>query len=327
MSDAPHGLLVIDKPPGITSREVVNRVEARLPLASRIGHAGTLDPLATGVLVLCIGKATRLIEYIQAMPKTYHTFIQLGAESVTDDAEGPVTALENAPVPDAATVADCVSGFIGAIEQLPPAFSAAKISGQRAYKLARKGRDVALEARRVHIDAIRILSYDYPQLELEVECGKGTYIRSLARDIGRRLGCGGYVASLRRTRVGVFSVAAAQSLDAENKVCHAFGAMHCSDRPLSVTAPKACHPTGEFQRLWPLELAVSDLPRVTLDAHNAGRLMQGQRLPWADEASAGRDVAVFTSLARSAGEDRPTLIAVARIQAGVLKPVKVLGDA
>jgi tRNA pseudouridine55 synthase len=299
MSGVLHGLLVIDKPLGVTSRDAVDLVQSQLPRDTRIGHAGTLDPLATGVLVLCIGKATRLIEYVQAMQKTYRTVVQLGAWSATDDAEGPISPVANAPVPEAAAVAACVAAFIGEVEQLPPAFSAAKVSGQRAYKLARKGRDVDLEPRRIRIDAIRILAYEYPQLELEVLCGKGTYIRSLARDIGQRLGCGGYVASLRRTRIGGFTLDDAVNLDAG-------------------------------LQLLPLERAVADLPRATIAAEDARKLRQGQKIPWNAEFADGQHVAVFAahSADTAALSPRPgmELIAVACTKESFLKPVKVLAE-
>src|SRR5688572_19173855 len=196
------GLLVLDKPAGLTSREGVDRALRWFPRGTRVGHTGTLDPLATGVLVLCVGVATRLTEYVQAMGKTYFTTVRLGARSDTDDADGTVTPVEGARPPGREELERCLGGFVGEIEQVPPAYSAAKVSGARAYDLARRGREVSLAARRVRVDGIDLLRYDYPEADLEVRCGKGTYVRSLARDLGERLGCGGLVQVLRRTRVG-----------------------------------------------------------------------------------------------------------------------------
>src|SRR5262245_19826772 len=193
MREAVDGLLVLDKPGGITSRDAVDRAQRWFPRRTRIGHTGTLDPLATGVLVLCLGVATRLTEYVQRMAKTYRSTFRLGARSDTDDADGTVTPFTEAPVPSDADVRACLAGFVGEIEQTPPPYSAAKVTGRRAYGLARRGEDVELAPRRVQIYGIDVLAYNYPLLELEVRCGKATYIRSLARDAGERLGCCGLV--------------------------------------------------------------------------------------------------------------------------------------
>src|SRR5690349_8551537 len=209
-----HGLLVLDKPLGVTSRAAVDRALRWFPRGTRLGHTGTLDPLATGVLVLCVGHATRLTEYVQAMGKAYTADVVLGARSATDDAEGPITPATVKRPPDRVAVNAGLAQFVGAVEQVPPAFSAAKVTGQRAYDLARRGGAVDLTPRTVRIDRIDVLEFDYPRLRLEVLCGKGTYIRSLARDLGDRLGCGAYLGGLRRTRVGPFTPADAALLDA-----------------------------------------------------------------------------------------------------------------
>ena len=210
-----HGLLVLDKPAGITSRDAVDRAARWFPRKTKIGHAGTLDPLATGVLVLAIGQATRLIEYVQAMAKAYRTSIRLGATSDTDDADGTVTMNPPAVPPNEAAVRIAINQFVGEVEQVPPAYSAARVEGRRAYALARRGDDVTLAPRRVRIDRIDIRSYAWPDLELDVHCGKGTYIRSIARDLGTALGVGGYVTALRRLRIGSFTVEQAVPLDAD----------------------------------------------------------------------------------------------------------------
>jgi tRNA pseudouridine55 synthase len=251
MTAALHGLLVIDKPGGLTSRDVVDHVQIWFPPHTRIGHTGTLDPLATGVLVLCVGTATRLTEYVQQMEKVYEIRIRLGARSDTDDADG-VIAMQNqmGGPPERRVIERHLQGFLGETEQVPPIYSAARVGGRRAYDLARRGREVDLKPRKVTIHAIEVLAYDYPSLELRVRCGKGTYMRSLARDLGDQLGCGAYVAELRRTRIGPFDAANALSLEID-------GTFACT-------------------RLLPLEAAVADLPGLVLPARELTRLRQGQ---------------------------------------------------
>jgi tRNA pseudouridine55 synthase len=201
-----NGFLVIDKPGGMTSRDVVNLAQRWFPRKTKIGHTGTLDPLATGVLVLCVGAATKLADRVQAMSKTYRTRILFGFTSTTDDADGELTPSVVGEIPTEAAIREMLPQFVGEISQVPPAVSALKIDGKRAYDLVRRGTEVKPEARTVRVDEIRLLAYDWPHLDLEIDCGKGTYIRSIARDLGERLGCGGLVQTLRRTRVGMFTV-------------------------------------------------------------------------------------------------------------------------
>lgn len=210
-----NGLLVIDKPSGMTSRDVVNRVQKWFPRKTKIGHTGTLDPLATGVLVVCVGAATRLADYVQAMGKSYASRFCLGVASTTDDADGEVTETPNVVPPTLRQIDEAIGSFMGNIEQIPPAVSALKVDGQRAHDLVRRGKDVKLAARTVRIDDIRVKNYDWPFLDVEVDCGKGTYIRSIARDLGEKLRCGGMVQTLRRTRVGPFTAEQGVRLDAE----------------------------------------------------------------------------------------------------------------
>ncbi|MFN4259989.1 MAG: tRNA pseudouridine(55) synthase TruB [Gemmataceae bacterium] len=298
MRQADHGLLVLDKPSGMTSRAVVDRAQRWFPRRTRLGHTGTLDPLATGVLVLCVGSATRLTEYVQAMNKVYRTRLRLGVRSDTEDADGVVTEVAGAQPPTEGEVDRCLRAFEGIIEQVPPAFSAAKVSGQRAYELARRGREVELAARPVHIQRITRWAYAYPLLELEVHCGKGTYIRALARDLGNRLGCGALVEILRRERVGPFTAADAVVLDADAATARA--------------------------QLLPLEAAVCELPRVDVSPTQGEKLRHGQSVSLTtlrlDQAALTADTewAVFL-------ESGP-LIAVSRVdqRKGLLVPVKVL---
>jgi tRNA pseudouridine55 synthase len=281
-----HGLLVLDKPQGLTSREALDRAAKWFPRKTKIGHAGTLDPLATGVLVLAVGQATRLVEYVQDMPKTYRSRIRLGATSDTDDADGTVTANPSATPVDEAALRAALAGFVGEIEQVPPAYSAAHVEGKRAYDLARRGDEVALIPRRVRIDRTELLSCTWPDLELEVHCGKGTYIRSIARDLGAKLGVGGYVTALRRLRIGPFTVDDSVSLDAD--------------------AETARH------RLLPPAAAVSALPTVRVTADQARRLQHGQSIPATGDGAA------------AVVDEVGGLIAVGHIAGGLLRPEKVV---
>lgn len=217
----PSGLLVIDKPLGKTSMQVCANVRARLraggsPKRIKVGHAGTLDPLATGVLVVLVGRATRLQDRVMAGRKGYTARIDLAHISRTDDREGPVTPVACEPMPREA-IESVLPKFTGTILQRPPAYSAMKIDGRRAYDLARKSETEAdlpvLPHRPITIDAIEILAYDWPMLTLGIACAKGTYIRSLARDLGRALGTGGMLGALVRTRVGRFTLEDARSIE------------------------------------------------------------------------------------------------------------------
>ena len=275
-----NGLLVIDKPGGITSRDAVNRVQRWFPRGTKIGHTGTLDPLATGVLVVCIGAATRLADYVQAMGKSYASRFRLGAASTSDDADGDITETNAQPV-SRETIDAALARFVGAIEQLPPSVSALKVDGKRAHDLARKGADVKLAPRPVRIEAIRVLTYEWPFLDVEVDCGKGTYIRSIARDLGAALGVGGLVQTLRRTRVGPFA----------------------AEQGIGVDAP----PTE--LKLRPMADALAGMPCVRVTADEVRRLRQGQRL--------ARDVPPGeVALADETG----ALVGIGRAERGALKP-------
>jgi len=205
------GILLIDKPIGWTSHDVVAKAR-RITGQRRIGHTGTLDPMASGLLVLCLGRATRLVEYLTGHDKRYRGTITLGRNTTTDDAEGEVT-LER-PVPDIkdAALEAVLAGFQGAIQQRPPAFSALKVDGKRAYVLAREGADPALPPRPVTIHEITGAFTSATEIDLTVHCSAGTYIRSLARDMGEVLGCGGHLSALRRLSAGPFQSEDAFSL-------------------------------------------------------------------------------------------------------------------
>jgi tRNA pseudouridine55 synthase len=283
------GLLVLDKPAGITSRDAVDRALRWFGRKTKVGHTGTLDPFATGVLVLCLGGATRLAEYVQRMGKTYRSTFTLGATSDTDDVDGTITPVPGAGDPGGKAVLEALASFVGAIEQVPPAYSAAKIGGRRAYALARKGEDVALSAKTVQVYGIDVLRYQWPALEVEIRCGKGTYVRSLARDVGTALGCGAYVSVLRRTRVGPFSADDALSLDADAETARS--------------------------KILPPALALAELPRVVLGANDARRLRNGQAIRVT--ATEEGETAVC--------DEQGSVIAVGVVEGRELRPTKVLG--
>lgn len=207
------GIFAVYKPKGPTSYDIVARIK-KLTAEKRVGHAGTLDPLASGVLVVGLGReATKKLAEIAAGEKEYVVEIKFGETSTTDDVEGEKKAVEVGAQPNAEEVRATLQKFVGEIEQTPPLYSAVKVRGKPAYKYARSGKSVELEPRKVSVKNIEVLRYAYPLLELKIVCGKGVYIRSLARDIGRELGVGGYVLELERTRVGEFTEEQAVRLD------------------------------------------------------------------------------------------------------------------
>ena len=208
----PDGILILDKPAGISSAFAVKRIKRMLPRGTKVGHAGTLDPFATGVLLILIGKATKRCEELMGQPKRYLATIKLGATTQTLDPTAPEIPGPCPPAPANEQIAAVLSRFVGTIQQVPPAYSALKIGGRPAYKLARAGKPAELKARAVVIYSIELLRYGYPALELDIRCGRGTYIRSLARDIAAELGTVGYLQQLRRTAVGEHTIDRAVSL-------------------------------------------------------------------------------------------------------------------
>jgi tRNA pseudouridine55 synthase len=199
------GIININKPQGWSSRATLSRVE-RLVRPVKVGHAGTLDPLAEGVLVACLGPATRLIEHVQRMPKEYRATFLLGRRSPSDDVDSEVELLVDLPTPTRAAIEALLPRFTGVIEQRPPAFSAVKIEGQRAYKLARKGREVETSLRDVEVYAIELRRYEYPEVELTIRCSGGTYVRSIGRDLAEQLGTAAVMSGLVRTAIGPFRI-------------------------------------------------------------------------------------------------------------------------
>lgn len=246
-----HGLLLIDKPSGLTSHDVVSRVR-RICKTRKVGHAGTLDPLATGVLPVAVGQGTRVLQFLLAADKSYRATLKLGERTETLDSEGEI--LERLELPD-----DCeqrllkvLPDFSGRIEQIPPMYSALKKDGVPLYKLARQGKTVERQARTVEISRLEIVSVSLPEVVIEVDCSKGTYIRTLAQDIGDAVGCGAHLTALRRLRSGPFSIEECVSLDA-----------------LAEASEEAT------PGLLSIETALSDYPAVTLSETSAKTLRFG----------------------------------------------------
>lgn len=248
-----NGWLIIDKPTGMTSTHAVSRVK-RIFSAKKAGHAGTLDPLATGILPIAFGEATKTVPFVQDGEKAYRFTVRWGIETDCDDADGRITATSDQR-PRAEDVQALLPRFVGTIMQTPPAYSAIKIGGQRAYDLARDGEQVEIPPRPVTIHALRLVDATADEAVIEAECGKGTYVRAIARDLGRLLQCHGHVTALRRTRVGPFYESDAivlEELEAEGAVAASF--------------------------LLPVETGLSALPCVIVDRNAAARLRRGQSL-------------------------------------------------
>jgi tRNA pseudouridine55 synthase len=294
-----HGWIILDKPVGMTSTHAVAVIK-RLFTAKRAGHAGTLDPLASGILPLALGEATKTVPFVMDGRKRYRFTVRWGEERDTDDAEGKVVGTSEAR-PNADAVNACLPAFTGTIAQVPPKFSAIKIEGERAYDLARDGQDVVLEARPVDIHGLSLVEMpDADSAVFEAECGKGTYVRALARDIGRVLGCLGHVSALRRTQVGPFSENDMISLEQLEALCHRVAA-------------------GEgslADALLPVETALDDIPALAVNRADAARLQRGQAV-----LLRGRDAPIFrgTVHVTTSGE----LIALAEVDRGEIIPKRV----
>ena len=294
---AVHGWLVLDKPPGMTSTQAVGAVR-RLYDARKAGHAGTLDPLATGVLPIALGEATKTVPYAVDGTKHYRFTVRWGAATDTDDAEGQVVAMSDAR-PSREAIEALLPRFTGDIQQTPPAYSAIKVDGARAYDLAREGETVELEPRAVHIERLALLEAPAPDTAvLEARCGKGTYVRALARDMGRALGCLGHLVGLRRTLVAPFEEA--QSIGLQ-------------------TLEAAAADGGEealLRLLLPVEAALQDLAELSVGQNDAARLLRGQTvLIRGRDAPAGGGPTYATC--------KGHLIAVGRIEKGELHPIRV----
>lgn len=293
---SPEGILVVAKHPGPTSHDIVGLVR-RLTGVRRVGHGGTLDPFAAGVLPVFIGQATRLVEYHMADEKEYRALVCFGARSSTDDLDGELTHTD-VQAPTQAEVENALAGFRGAIEQIPPDYSAVRVAGRHAYELARQGTKPDLEPRRVTIFRLDLTAWDdvepsRPVATLEVHCSAGTYIRAIARDLGERLGCGAYLAALTRTASGPFRIEYAHPLD----------------------EVRAALSAGRSEELMlPMDAGLEAYPEVTLGADDLSRLARGQQVRRASSAAEG-----LVRVRDEAGR----LVAVARAGDGVIRPEKV----
>lgn len=295
--EAVSGWVIVDKPSGPTSSDVVNRVR-RLFNARKAGHAGTLDPLATGILPVALGEATKTVPFIIDAAKGYRFTICFGTATSTDDAEGEI--VERSSVrPTAAAIEAGLAAFSGPIEQVPPAFSAIKIDGERAYARARAGEVVEMKPRPVTIHEIRLLGCpDRDHAELEILCSKGTYVRSLARDLARAMGTVGHVSALRRTRHGPFGEASAIPLDKLSALGH-----------IAPAPDLGAH-------LLPLETALDDIPALAVSGEDAARLKQGQGV-----LLRGRDAPILSGSVLATHRGDP--VALTEYEKGALRPVRV----
>jgi tRNA pseudouridine55 synthase len=294
-----HGWVVLDKPVGMTSTHAVSVIR-RLFSAKRAGHAGTLDPLASGCLPIALGDATKTVPFVMDGRKAYRFTVRWGEERDTDDAEGRVvTSSDLRPGQDA--IRALLPGYVGAIEQVPPRFSAIKVEGERAYDIARDGEEFELKARTVNIDRLTLVATPDPDhSDFEAECGKGTYVRALARDIGRALGCGGHVSALRRTSVGPFTEPDMISLEHLEALCH-----------------RAASGEGSLaDALLPVATALDDIPALAVSRADAARLQRGQAV-----LMRGRDAPVVrgTVYVTASGD----LIALAELDRGEIVPKRV----
>jgi tRNA pseudouridine55 synthase len=287
------GFFNINKSGGVTSRDVVNKVQRLLPRKTKLGHAGTLDPMATGVLVLCVGPATRLVPYVQELTKSYRAGFRLGCRSDTDDSTGNVVETPDVRSIDREEIAGALERFRGRIQQMPPQFSALHVNGQRAYDLARAGVAVELAAREVEISKIELLRCDGRDLEVDIDCSSGTYIRSIARDLGEALGVGGLMTSLVRTGIGPFRIESAVTVDELSRETIA-------------------------ARLLPPTMALANLPQCVASESEVAQLRQGKSIP-----VALNDRGVEACVVDAAGR----LVALGEVTASRLQPRTVFANA
>ncbi len=298
--DAVSGWICLDKPSDLGSTQAVGRVR-RLFNAQKAGHAGTLDPLATGILPIALGEATKTVPFLMDAHKAYRFTVRWGVETATFDREGAIKATSDAR-PQAAAIAETLKAFVGEISQVPPNYSAVKVDGARAYDLAREGVEMDLHPRMVTIHDARLVdTLDADHSVIEIECGKGTYVRALARDLAAAVGAVAHVSELRRTRVGGFSAANAITLEKLEAMCH-------EGQPLEV--------------LLPVETALDDIPELAVTTEDAFRLTQGRSivlLPRQVETLKARLGASRVVSAREGSR----IVALCEMRAGRLNPTRV----
>jgi tRNA pseudouridine55 synthase len=296
-----NGWVILDKPIGITSTQAVSRVR-RIFNAQKAGHAGTLDPLASGILPIALGEATKTVPFAVDGEKAYRFTVRWGADTNTDDAEGSIILTsERRPTRD--QIEAILPMYVGEIMQVPPKFSAIKVDGERAYALARDGEDVVLAARPVTIETLRLVSMiDDDTAVFEAQCGKGTYVRSIARDMGRELACCGHVIELRRTRVGRFAEDRAVSLDALHDAADAEAS--------GMAGPSL------WSMILPIEAALDDITMLPVSSEDAQRLRNGQSV-----LIRGRDAPIMSGSAYAIS--RGQLVAIGELARGELHPTRV----
>ena len=294
-----HGWVVLDKPVGMTSTHAVAVIK-RLFAAKRVGHAGTLDPLASGCLPIALGEATKTVPFVVDGRKTYLFTVRWGEERDTDDAEGRVVDTSDRR-PDRAAIEALLPSFVGTIEQVPPRFSAIKIDGERAYDLAREGEMIEIAPRPVTIHRLDLVDIpDADHAVLAAECGKGTYVRAIARDLGRTLGVLGHVCALRRSRVSPFAESDMISLERLESLCH-----------------RAAAGEGNLaDMLLPVETALDDIPALAVSPADAARLQRGQAV-----LLRGRDAAIVRGTVQVAASGQ--LVAIAEVDRGEIVPKRV----
>jgi tRNA pseudouridine55 synthase len=296
-----NGWIILDKPIGITSTQAVGVVR-RLFDAQKAGHAGTLDPLASGILPIALGEATKTVPFAVDGEKAYRFTVQWGTETNTDDAEGEPTQTSDHR-PTRHDIENLLPLFLGEIQQVPPKFSAIKVNGERAYALARDGEDVVLDARTVVIESLNLVRViDDQTAVFEAQCGKGTYVRSIARDMGRELGCFGHVIELRRTRVGSFSEDRSVSLDTLRDLADAEAAGEPG--------------TSLWSCLMPIEAALDDITALPVSSQDALRLRNGQSV-----LMRGRDAPIMAGSAYAISKGQ--LVAIGELEKGEFHPTRV----
>lgn len=292
-----HGWVVLDKPVGLTSTQAVSRIK-RLFDTGKAGHAGTLDPLASGCLPIALGEATKTVPFIVDSGKVYRFTVKWGAETDTDDADGTVTETSDTR-PATAEIDALIPRFVGQIEQVPPRYSAIKVDGARAYDLAREGEEVELRSRVVEIDSLERVSDGANETVFECACGKGTYVRAIARDLGRALECLGHVTALRRLAVGPFGENDMISLEMLEDIGHKSGAA-----------------AGIATAVRPVETALDDIPALAINRSDAARLRNGQPV-----LMRGRDAPVLDGWAYAKFDD--VLVALVEANGAELTPRRV----
>ena len=299
------GWVILDKPLGMTSTQALGAVK-RILKPQKAGHAGTLDPLATGILPIALGEATKTVSHVQDRGKIYRFSVKWGEARETDDSEGEIIASSDIR-PDAEAIRAILPAFTGEIEQVPPKYSAIKIGGERAYDLARAGEEVEIPVRTVRIDTLELIAHHGDTTEFETHCGKGTYVRALGRDMALKLGTFGYISALRRLAVGSFNEKCAISLDELSEIAHSA-------------------PPEEY--LLSVKTALDDIPALAMTREEANRLTHGQTLAMLSRQdkerliAAGIEPGEYSGTALALENDKP--IALVMFEGAEVKPVRVL---